>query len=157
MMPSVVLLVWFTLCAEQAIRLRHIANELTLGAAGVALLYLFSSGHTWLGAGVAEAGWALVVCMLLTAPGYHSGRLGPAEVKLLGALALATDRWHLMGTFIGAVLCMALWACFGGWAWAFFNKRWRALLAGLNPHLEDPLPFVPFLLMGFAATLIWLD
>jgi len=107
-MQSIVLLLWLALCAEQDVRERQIANTLTLGAAGLALVWLFATGHTWIGAQPADAALALALVMLLTLPGYILGRLGAGDVKLLGALALATDQWYLLGTFIGASIAATL-------------------------------------------------
>jgi len=155
-MPSLVLLVWFTLCAEQDIRQRTIANELTLGAAAVALAYLFATGRTWLGASVAEGGFALALAILLTLPGYINGRLGADDVKLLGALALATDRVHLLGTFIGAAVVMVAWVLCGALLWRRLNRKLRQRLANLDPTTTLHPPFAPFLLIGFVLTLFWI-
>ena len=155
-MPSLVLLVWFTLCAEQDIRQRQISNELTLGAAGLALLYLFTTGHTWLGGSVAEGGLALAISLILTAPGHLSGRLGAAEVKLLAALALATDRLHLLGTFLGAVFVMVLWVLAWPRLWPRLSIRLRRRLGPLDPASPVRPPFAPFFLVGFLLTLLWI-
>lgn len=155
-MPSLVLLVWFTICAEQDIRQRRIANELTLGAAGIALLYLFSTGHTWIGASVAEGGMALALSILITLPGYIWGRLGAGDVKLLGALALATDCNHLLGTFIGAAVFMVLWAFIGPLVWKRISQRLRRRIENLDPSSSNKPPFAPFLLAGFLSTLLWI-
>lgn len=90
-MQSIVLLMWLALCTEQDIRERQIANMLTLGVAACALVWLFVTGHSWIGADASEAGWALAIVMLLTLPGYMLGRFGADDVKLMGALALATS------------------------------------------------------------------
>ena len=60
-MQSLVLLLWLGLCAEQDVRERQIANVLTLGAAALALAYLFVTGHTWIGAEPTDAAVALVL------------------------------------------------------------------------------------------------
>ena len=62
-MPSLVLLLWFTLCAEQDIRQRRIADKLTVGAGVLALVCLFATGHTWIGSSMVEAAAALVLSM----------------------------------------------------------------------------------------------
>nr|WP_153443036.1 MULTISPECIES: prepilin peptidase [unclassified Pseudomonas] len=104
-----VLFIWFAACAAQDLYQRHIANSLTFGAAALALVYLLWTGTTWLGASAAEGGWALLIALVLTLPGYALNKLGAGDVKLLMALALATDRPILLGTFIGAGLSAGLW------------------------------------------------
>ncbi|MDR3565741.1 MAG: prepilin peptidase [Negativicutes bacterium] len=156
-MPSLVLLIWFTLCAEQDIRQRQIANALTLGGATFALFYLFYSGHTWLGASVADGGEALAIAMLLTLPGYMTGRLGAGDVKLLAALALATDQMHLLGTVIGAgVFCLA-WLLVGPRLWKLMSQPLRKRLETLAPDASKNPPFAPFLMAGFIAALAWIQ
>jgi len=155
-MPSLVLLIWFTLCAEQDIRHRQIANGLTLGGALFALFFLFYSGHTWLGGTAEEAGLALAIAMVLTLPGYISGRLGAGDVKLLWALALATDRMHVLATFIGAGVTMIAWMLLGPRVWKRLSPRLRKRLQNLQPDPQVKPPFVPFLLAGFLASLLWI-
>jgi len=155
-MPSLVILIWFTFCAEQDIRQRQIANGLTLGGALFALFFLFYSGHAWLGGSVEEAGLALVIAMILTIPGYMSGRLGAGDVKLLWALALATDSAHVLGTFVGAGIAMVAWVLIGPRVWKQMSLRLRKRLANLQPDPATKPPFVPFLLIGFLASLVWI-
>ena len=90
-MQSIVLLMWLALCTEQDIRERQLSNALTLGVAACALVWLFATGRSWIGAEPSDAGWALAIVMLLTLPGYMLGRFGAGDVKLMGALALATS------------------------------------------------------------------
>lgn len=155
-MQSMVLVLWFTLCAEQDLRQRRITNTLTLGGAALALVVLFGTGHTWIGASVAEGGFALALCMAITAPGYWSGRLDASDVKLLAGLALATDRMHLLGTFVGAILTLVLWALIGPRIWTRLKPRTRRLLHPLEPANSINPPFSPFLLAGFLLSLFWL-
>ncbi|MBD1554353.1 A24 family peptidase [Pseudomonas typographi] len=155
-MQSLVLLIWFTLCAEQDIRLRHVADSLTLGGGVCALLYLFTTGHTWLGALPAEGAWALALSMALTLPMHLMGRLAAADVKLLGTLALATDRMHLLATVCGALLLVLAWLMLGDRVWAQLSRKLKARLASLTPLQGQAPPLGPFLLAGFLATLLWL-
>lgn len=154
-MQSLVLLIWFTLCAEQDIRLRQIADGLTLGGGLCALLYLFTTGHTWMGASVPEGAFALALSMALTLPAHLMGRLAAADVKLLGTLALATDELHLIGTLVGAGVLAAAWMLVMPRLWKLFNKKWRLRLANLGPEAQTTLPVAPFLLAGFLAALAW--
>lgn len=155
-MQSLVLLLWLALCAEQDVRQRQIANELTLGGAACALIYLFLTGHTWLGADATEGGWALAIVILLTLPGYVYGHLGAGDVKLLGALALATDRMHILATIIGAGLVTVLWLMSGSWLVAHMSQRVRTYLMHLNSDTSKKQPFAPFLLAGFLIAILWI-
>ncbi|MDU9394240.1 prepilin peptidase [Pseudomonas japonica] len=155
-MQSLVLLLWLALCAEQDVRERQIANTLTLGAATFALVYLFLTGHTWIGAEPADAALALALVMLLTLPGYILGRLGAGDVKLLGALALATDQWYLLGTFIGAGLTLLAWLLGRRWLWSLLNQKLRKRVLALREEMASRQPFAPFLLGGFLLAILWL-
>ncbi|CAI8916879.1 MULTISPECIES: A24 family peptidase [Pseudomonas] len=155
-MQSIVLLLWLALCSEQDLRERQIANTLTLGAAACALAYLFVTGHTWIGADASEGGWALAIVMLLTLPGYMLGRLGAGDVKLLGALALATDRMHLLGTFIGAGVAVVAWLLGRRWLWSLLSQKVKNRLKQLNEESSKKQPFAPFLLVGFLLAAVWI-
>lgn len=154
-MQSLVLLIWFTLCAEQDIRLRQVADGLTLGGGLCALLYLFTTGHTWMGASVPEGAFALALSMALTLPAHLMGRLAAADVKLLGTLALATDQLHLMGTLVGAGVLASAWMLVAPRLLKQLSKKWRQRLVNLGPEAETGLPVAPFLLAGFLAALVW--
>lgn len=154
MINLVLLVIWFAACTAQDLYQRHISNVLTLGALCLALLYLVGTGHTWLGANAAEGGWALLIVLILTLPGYTLNKFGAGDVKLLSALALATDRLMVLGTLIGAGLWVAI-------AWVTASK----ILPLLNQPLKLPgthltcapskkLPFAPFLFGGFILTLM---
>ena len=154
-MQCLVLLIWFTLCAEQHLRQRHIDDSLTLGGGCFALWYLFSTGHTWLGASASEGAFALALSMALTLPAYWAGRLTDAEVKLLGTLALATDRLQWLGTLGAALVGGLAWLMFGRRVWIQLDRKLRARLANLAPDASLAPPLAPFLLMGFLAALTW--
>ncbi|WP_265531423.1 A24 family peptidase [Pseudomonas saponiphila] len=144
--------IWLALCAAQDLRQRHIANTLTLGAALLASGYLLWTGSTWLGAAAAQGGWALLLALLLTLPGYAMGRMGAGDVKLMAALGLASDPEHLLGAFIGAGFCSLLWL--------LIVPRLRAAPEqGLEPQgetsvtgLSKKYPFAPFVLAGMVLT-----
>ena len=107
------LLIWLALCAAQDARQRHIANGLTLGAAVLALAYLLWTGTTWLGAEAVQGGWAFLLALAFTLPGYALRRLGAGDVKLAigtGALTgtFGFDVWMLAA--LGAPLLTAGWA-----------------------------------------------
>lgn len=77
-MQSFVLLTWLALCAAQDTREKHIANGLTLGGGLLALVYLLWTDTTWLGAEAAQGGWAFLLALAFTLPGYAMRRLGAA-------------------------------------------------------------------------------
>ncbi|NWF06575.1 prepilin peptidase [Pseudomonas salomonii] len=156
MIHSAVVLLWLGLCAVQDVRQRLLANRLTLGAALLALIYLVWTGHTWLGASVGQGLWAFFLALLLTLPGYALGRLGAGDVKLLAALALASNADYLLGSFVGAAVANLLWLLAA-------PKLWPLMSQGVKNHLGylalDPsrkLPFAPFLLVGFIVAWFWI-
>ena len=153
MIQLCVVFVWFAACSIQDLLQRHISNILTFGAAALALLYLLWTGHTWLGASAAEGGWALLVALALTLPGYALNKLGAGDVKLLMALALATDRPTILGTIIGAGLCTGAWWLFVSKILPSMNQRVRTPSLGNHVPVSKKLPFAPFLLGGFTLTM----
>lgn len=156
-MQSIVLLMWLALCTEQDIRERQIANVLTLGFAAGALAWLFATGHSWIGADASDAGWALAIVMLLTLPGYMLGRFGADDVKLMGALALATSPQYVLGTFIGAGVSVVLWLLARRRLWTLLNPKVKKRLATLTEEMGDRQAFVPYVLAGFLLTAVWIQ
>ncbi|HGA2319557.1 TPA: A24 family peptidase [Pseudomonas putida] len=156
-MQSIVLLMWLALCTEQDIRERQIANVLTLGFAAGALVWLFATGHSWIGADASDAGWALAIVMLLTLPGYMLGRFGADDVKLMGALALATSPQYVLGTFIGAGVSVVLWLLTRRRLWSLLNPKVKKRLATLTEEMGDKQAFVPYVLAGFLLTAVWIQ
>ncbi|MGY2341804.1 prepilin peptidase [Pseudomonas sp. SDO5532_S415] len=154
-MQSVVLLIWLTLCAAQDARERHIANGLTLGVGALALAWLLWSGTTWLGATAEQGGWAALLALAFTLPGYALGRLGAGDVKLMTALGLATDGRHVLGVFIGAGLASVCWLLLAPSVWRLIGQWLRERLRYLEPGLSKKQPFAPFLLVGLLLTFVW--
>ncbi|WP_095192023.1 prepilin peptidase [Pseudomonas sp. Irchel 3A7] len=154
-MQSVVLLIWLTLCAAQDARERHIANGLTLGVGALALAWLLWSGTTWLGATAEQGGWAALLALAFTLPGYALGRLGAGDVKLMTALGLATDGRHVLGVFIGAGLASVCWLLLAPSVWRLIGQWLRERLRYLAPGLSKKQPFAPFLLVGLLLTFVW--
>jgi prepilin peptidase CpaA len=155
-MQSFILLIWLTLCAAQDARQRHIANGLTLGVGALAVVYLLWNGTTWLGATAEQGGWAALLALAFTLPGYGLRRLGAGDVKLMTALGLATDGRHVLGVFIGAGLASVCWLLLAPRVWLYIGQGLRSDLRYLEPGLSRKQPFAPFLLVGFLLTLAWL-
>ncbi|MDD0977213.1 prepilin peptidase [Pseudomonas fontis] len=155
-MQSIVLLLWLALCAEQDVRERQIANTLTLGVGLCALIFLFVTGHTWIGSDAEEAGWALAFVILLTIPGYMLGQFGAGDVKLLAALALATDRQYLLGTIIGSGVALVLWLLSRRWLWSLLSQKVKNRLKAWGDESSKKQPFAPFLLAGFLLASVWI-
>ena len=156
MIQGLVVVVWLVLCAMQDIRQRQIANRLTLGVALLALLYLLWSGRTWLGSSRSEGLWALILALLLTLPGYALGRLGAADVKMLAALALASNSTYLLWSLIGAGAANVAWLVYGPRLLPLASQGVRARLGYLVVDPSKKLPFAPFLLVGFTLAWPWL-
>jgi len=155
-MHSAALLVWLSICAIQDARQRHIANSLTVGVGLVALIWMLWTGHTWLGATAAQGGWALLLALLLTLPGYALGQMGAGDVKLMATIGLASDPVHLLGCFIGAGLASVLWRLLGLRVWSSMSQGLRARVAWMAPGLSKKTPFAPFVLAGLILTLAWI-
>ena len=153
MIPLCVVFLWLAACSVQDLIQRQIANILTFGAAALALLYLLWTGHTWLGASAAEGGWALLIVLLLTLPGYALNKLGAGDVKLLIALALTTDRPTILGTVIGAGICSGIWWFCASKILPSINQRVKTLPFAKDVPMSKKLPFAPFLFAGFTLTM----
>ncbi len=148
MIHGVVVLLWLGLCALQDMRQRQIANRLTLGAALLALIYLLWTGTTWLGAPAGQGGWALALAVLLTLPGYALGRFGAGDVKLLGALALASAVEHVLWSLIGAAVAQGAWVLIHQWLARPARRP--------SDHASTKQPFAPFVWVGFALYWLWI-
>ena len=142
---------WLAICALQDLRQRHIANGLTLGAALLATVYLLWSGTTWLGDSASQGGWALLLALLFTLPGYASGRMGAGDVKLMAALGLASGPLYLLGTFIAAGLCSLLWLLVLR-LWPQQKQALDTPVAGRAGRGSKKYPFAPFVLAGMVLT-----
>lgn len=150
------LLLWFAVCADQDARRRRVSNVLTLGAGLLVLVYLLINGNSWLGAPMPQAGWALLLTLVLTLPGYALGRLGAGDVKLLVALALASDQPHVLGTFIGAGVASMVWLLARQKVWRHAGQWVTNHYPHFAPQASNKQPFVPFLFIGFLLTACWI-
>lgn len=129
MIQLAVVLLWFVACSIQDLLQRHISNLLTVGGA------------------------ALLVALALTLPGYALNKLGAGDVKLLMALALATDRPTILGTVIGAGICSGIWWFFASKILPSINQRVKTLPFAKDVPMSKKLPFAPFLFAGFTLTM----
>jgi prepilin peptidase CpaA len=100
--------------------------------------------------------WGLAVALLLTLPGYALNRLGAGDVKLLVALALASDLMCVLGTFIGAGVSSLIWLLGRQKFWPLLTQGLRNRYPNLAPGASNKQPFVPFLLIGFVVMALWL-
>ncbi|VVM89151.1 prepilin peptidase [Pseudomonas fluorescens] len=155
-MHSFILLIWLVLCAAQDARQRRIANALTLGVAALALIWLLCTGSTWLGAEAGQGGWACLIALALTLPGFFMGRMGAGDVKLMTALGLATDGLFILGVFIGAGLASVVWMLLAPRVWLHMSQGLRDRLRYLGPTMSKKLPFAPFVLVGTMLVLLWI-
>ncbi|OLF55703.1 prepilin peptidase [Pseudomonas chlororaphis] len=153
-MDTLLVFGWLTACAVQDISQRRIANLLTLGVAALALAYLLLSGSTWWGARAAEGGWALLLALVFTLPGYVLGRMGAGDVKLMAALGLLTDPLHVLGTFIGAGATSLLWFLLIPRGWVYIGQGLRTHLRYLDPQQSKKYAFAPFVLLGMVLTVL---
>ncbi|NER61718.1 prepilin peptidase, partial [Pseudomonas sp. MAFF212428] len=96
------------------------------------------------------------IVMLLTLPGYMLGRLGAGDVKLLGALALATDRLYLLGTFIGAGVTVVIWLLSRRWLWSLLSQKVKNRFKQVIEETSKKQPFAPFVLAGFLLAAVWI-
>lgn len=155
-MKLLFLLIWFAVCADQDARCRRVSNWLTFGGALFALIYLLSTGASWLDVPMAQVGWGVAVALLLTLPGYALNRLGAGDVKLLVALALASGHLYILGTFIGAGVTSLAWLLARQKVWPLLAQQLSDRYPNLAPETSSKQPFVPFLFVGFAVMALWL-
>lgn len=150
------LLLWFALCADQDARARRVSNGLSFAGGLIALVYLLINGHGWLGAPMDQAGWAVLLTLAMTLPGYALNRLGAGDVKVLIAVALASDSLHILGTFIGAGVTNVIWLLTRQKIAPVMGQRLTRRYPGLLSTTSNKHPFVPFLFLGFAMTVAFI-
>lgn len=134
------LLLWGAFCAAQDARYQRISNKLTLPAIAIAAIFLTVFQHSFTLASVPAALTALLLALLFSLPGYISNRFGAGDVKMLCALALATDPLFFLVTIGAAAITVVLWL----------------LITALRPHSatlaqssqRSALPYAPLLFSG---------
>lgn len=85
------------------------------------------------------------------------GRFGADDVKLMGALALATSPQYVLGTFIGAGVSVLLWLLTRRRLWTLLNPKVKKRLQALTEEMGDKQAFVPYVLTGFLLTAVWIQ
>lgn len=155
-MNLLLIIIWLVICAEQDARQQQVSNRLTLGAVAFALGYLLITGGTLLGADASAGGWALLLSLILTLPGYMLGKLGAGDVKLLAALALATDSRFLLGIFIGAGVTSVIWLLTRQKLITHMPQWVSGRYTRMSGHSPEKHPFAPHLLAGFLLTALWI-
>ncbi|MCP1649044.1 prepilin peptidase [Pseudomonas nitroreducens] len=155
MLFKLCLLGWFAVCAYQDLTRLRVSNWLTLGGALAALLFLMLKGHTLTGFTPLAAAVAALLAALLTVPGYWLGKLGAADVKLLVALALASDPLTLLYTLaLACLFCLGL--MFASKLLIDSDKvpvNCKSQLARLRPSKFKSFPFIFALFAGLLTTL----
>lgn len=156
LLPPTGLLLWGVLCALQDARQRLISNWLTLGLCVLATGYLLLTGHSFTGSTSATVALGMILALLLSLPGYITGKMGAGDVKLLAALALSSSPAHVLGSVAIAAISMLLWALCGPALWRQLPPAVHQQLSLMNPSRRDRLPYAPFFLCGLSASVLWL-
>ncbi len=110
------LTIWACGLAVLDYRQRRLPNSLTLGAAGVAIVYLLIYGRSMLGASPLSAVIAGISAILLMSPFMWLGWLGAGDIKLLSAIGFISGAQILATTFLLSSLLtlpVALWLSMG--------------------------------------------
>lgn len=156
-MQTLALLLWAAACALQDATQKRISNWLTLGGLLLALIYLLVNTETLTGATPAQAAMAFGVAVLLTLPGYVLGKLGAGDVKMLAALAVASDVLHTLCSIAGAGLLYLAWHLVSTQVWLFFGDRPLRWLKHFSPEHSAGWPYAPFVLASLLVTIFWLS
>lgn len=141
------LLVWGIICATQDMRSKKISNKLTLGLFTVALVYLLMTGHSLTQSTTEQAIMGLVFAIALSLPGYITGKMGAADVKMLCAIGLATQGHYVLICVIGAAVSLVIWSLMKP-LWLKLPKIVHKTFPLMNPTTGKPLPYAPFLFIG---------
>lgn len=105
--PEVIVIVWSLTVGAGDLYARRIPNVLTLGACLVAILWLFITGHSMLGASWQSVIFASLASQLFSLPAYATHLLGAGDVKLFLAIALIGGKdFTLLSFVIAAVIAL---------------------------------------------------
>lgn len=154
LIASTILLFWGLACAIQDMRKKRISNILVLSLFAIALAYLLSTAQTLLQFPAEQAVLALIYAVALSLPGYITGKMGAADVKMLCTIAIATSSTYVLVCFIGAAASMIIWVTAKP-LWSALPRAIQEALPLMDPTTGKPLPYGPFLLIGMLlATVI---
>lgn len=144
---ALLLLAWGLICATQDIYSQKISNLLTLGMFFIALIYLLISGNTLIQSNSNQAIFGFILALGLSLPGYISGKMGAADVKMLAAIAIASNSDYVLIAVIGAALSLLIWSLCKP-LWAKLPPPVHKALPLIDPTTGKPLPYAPFLFIG---------
>lgn len=150
------LLLWGLVCAVQDARHRRISNWLTLGLAALASSYLLLTGHSFTGAPAGTVVLGLLLALVLTLPGYAAGKMGAGDVKLLAALALASQPLLVLASLAIAAFSMVGWMLSGPAIWRRLSARAQQQLIQLEPGQTKGLAYAPFVFCGLLVSVLLL-
>ena len=145
-MPDGLLIVWGCCCALMDYRHRRLPNFLTLGAAGLAILYLLIQGRSLLGASPLSAVTAGVGAIGILAPMLWRGWLGAGDIKMMSAIGFIGGLNVLAVTFVFSSLLslpVALWLWLRG-----------CLREGRFVSVKIKLPQGVFIALGLMLSLL---
>lgn len=148
------LLIWALACAVQDARHRRISNWLTLGLCALAAGYLLLTGHSFTGAPAGTVVLGLLLALALTLPGYAAGKMGAGDVKLLAALALASQPLLVLASLAVAAFSMIGWMLSGPAIWRRLSTRAQRQLIQLEPGQTKGLAYAPFFFCGLLFSLL---
>ncbi len=106
--PEVTVIVWSLTVGAGDLYAKRIPNVLTLGACLVALLWLFITGHSILGAPWQSVIFASLASQLFSLPAYAIHLLGAGDVKLLLAIALIGGKDFTLFSFVIAAVIASI-------------------------------------------------
>lgn len=151
---ALLLLAWGLICTMQDMRSKKISNIITLGMFLIALIYLLISGSTLMQSNSNQAIFGLILALGLSLPGYIYGKMGAADVKMLAAIAIASNSDYVLISVIGAALSLLMWSICKP-LWLELPQRVHKALPLMDPTTGQPLPYAPFLFFGMLlATLL---
>ncbi|WKJ90985.1 A24 family peptidase [Methylomonas montana] len=110
--PEGLLIAWTCSLVLLDYRQRRLPNSLTLGAAGVAIIYLLIYGRSILGASPLSAVTAGIGVLFFLSPCLWLGWLGAGDIKLMSAIGFIGGAQILATTFVISSLLtlpVALW------------------------------------------------
>lgn len=146
------LLCWGAVCAIKDMHSKKIKNSLTVPFLFAALFYTLITGNSLLGSAASEAYTGLVFALLLSLPGFIMGRFGAGDVKMLCALAMASNSTFLLLTVIVAAISLGLWSYLTPQHYQKLPWSFRYNYPLMNPTSGSELPYAPFVFIGMLVS-----